>query len=175
MPATQANRILSLITPLGPDVLTLGSFSGTEGMSRLFTYQLQMSSESATSIEPKDIVGKNVTWSVQHKDAPPRFFNGFVSRFSGGELSQRNARAYRAQVVPWLWFLTRTANCRIFQNKSVPEIVEQVFKDLGFSDYVLELNATYPKREYCVQYRETAFNFVSRLHGRGRHLLFLPA
>ena len=97
MPATQANRILSVTTPLGPDVLMLGSFSGTEGMSRLFSYQLHMASETATAVEAKDIVGKSVTWSVQHKDADPRYFNGFVSRFVAGESS---AGATRGPTAP---------------------------------------------------------------------------
>ena len=70
---------------------------------------------------------------------------------------------YQAEMVPWLWFLTLYSNCRIFQNKSVPDIVEQIFKDRGFPDYDLKLPATYQPREYCVQYRETDFNFVSRL------------
>jgi type VI secretion system secreted protein VgrG len=85
-----------------------------------------------------------------------------VSRFgqTGGDF---NFRHYSAQVVPWFWLLTRRADCRIFQNKSTPEIIEDVFKSLGFSDYELSLTKSYPKRAYCVQYRETDFNFVSRL------------
>ncbi len=183
MAITQANRILHLSTPLGADVLLLSSFSGTETMSRLFSYQLKMLS-AKDALEAKDIVGKNITWHIQFKDAEPRFFNGFVSRFAAGGVSPRHMRSYRAEVVPWLWFLTRTANCRIFQKKSAPEIIKTVFDDLGFSDYQLELHSSYPKREYCVQYRETAFNFVSRLmeeegifyffrHDDGQHTLVL--
>jgi type VI secretion system secreted protein VgrG len=180
---TQKNRILSVSTPLGQDVLLLGSFSGAEGMSRLFSYQLSMISDKQ-DIAAKDIVGKSVTWRVLVKDTEPRFFNGFVSRFVGSGLTMRDMRSYRAQVVPWLWFLTRTANCQIFQKKSAPDIIKAVFDGLGFSDYQLELKNTHPKRDYCVQYRETAFNFVSRLmeeegifyffrHEDGKHTLVL--
>ena len=65
-------------------------------------------------------------------------------------------------VRPWLWFLTRTTDCRIFQDKTVPDIVKQVFGDHGFADFEFELDAlaTAPW-EYCVQYRETDFNFVA--------------
>jgi type VI secretion system secreted protein VgrG len=71
---------------------------------------------------------------------------------------------YHAQVVPWLWFLTRQADCRIFQNLAVPDILTQVFNLFpNFKDFRLSLQATYPQLEYCVQYRETSFNFVSRL------------
>jgi type VI secretion system secreted protein VgrG len=80
--------------------------------------------------------------------------------------------------------LTRTADCRIFQQKTVPDIIQQIFKDLGFTDFALQLNKSYPVREYCVQYRETDFNFVSRLmeqygifyyfeHSDGKHRLIL--
>ena len=64
---------------------------------------------------------------------------------------------------PWLWFLTRTADCRIFQEMNVPDIVKQVFGDHGIADFKFELTGTYRKWTYCVQYRETDFNFVSRL------------
>ncbi len=88
------------------------------------------------------------------------------------------------EVVPWLWFLTRIADCRIFQDKTIPEIIEAVFKSRGFSDYRLSLMPNYEKREYCVQYRETDFNFVSRLmeqygifyyfeHKNGKHTMVL--
>jgi type VI secretion system secreted protein VgrG len=94
------------------------------------------------------------------------------------------SRSYIVELVPWLWFLTRTADCRIYQNMSTVEIVEQIFGALGFSDYQSKLTGTYPKREYCVQYRETAFRFVSRLleeegifyyfsHADGNHTLVL--
>ncbi len=71
--------------------------------------------------------------------------------------------AYRAEIHPWLWFLTRTTDSRIFQDRSVPDIVKQIFDDLGFSDYKDELTGSYAPREVCVQYQETAFQFVSRL------------
>ena len=71
--------------------------------------------------------------------------------------------AYEAEVVPWLWFLSLFSDCRIFQNMTAQEIIEQVFSDRGFSDYRFDVQATLPTREYCVQYRETDLNFVSRL------------
>lgn len=117
--AKQARRILYLKTPLGEDKLMLGSFSGTEGISQLFKFQLQMASES-DAIAAKDIVGKSVTWRIQFKDGPPRDFNGLVSRFSGGDMTPRSLRSYRAEIVPWLWFLTRTSNCRIFPPRNRP-------------------------------------------------------
>jgi type VI secretion system secreted protein VgrG len=180
---TQENRQLVVDTPLGKDVLLLTGFYGHEEISRLFQFRLQMLSEK-DPIEPQDIVGKNVTCTVKLSDGKPRPFNGLVSRFFAGS-AETGFRRYTAEVVPWLWFLTRTADCRIFQNKSIPEIIEQIFKDLGFKDYEMgEVKGSHPKWEYCVQYRETDFNFVSRLmehagifyffrHETGKHTLVM--
>ncbi len=161
-PLTQENRLLGIRTTLGPDVLLLTSFSGHEEISRLFNFQLEMLSEE-DSIAAKDILGKRVTFHVLQADGEPRHFNGFVNRFSAGS-REGGLRRYEAEVVPWLWFLTRTADCRIFQEKSIPQIIEKIFSDLGFSDYeTSEIKGTHEPWEYCVQYRETDFNFVARL------------
>ena len=66
-------------------------------------------------------------------------------------------------MVPWLWFLNHNADCQIFQEMATPDIIKQIFQELGFNDFRQELTASYPNREYCVQYRETDFDFVSRL------------
>ena len=180
---TQAERTLALKTPLGQDVLLLLGFSGTESLSRLFGYQLDLES-SDDAIAAKEIVGKPVSWSISRFDQEPRYFAGIVSRFVAGPLNRRKLRTYRAEVVPWPWLLTRTTDCRIFQNLSTPDIITTIFKDFGFNDYALELKGSFPKREYCVQYRETAFNFISRLmehegifyffrHEDGKHTMVL--
>ena len=70
---------------------------------------------------------------------------------------------YNAELRPWFWLLTQASDCQIFQEMSTPEILAKVFKDLGYSDFKDSLKATYATRDYCVQYRETAFDFVSRL------------
>src|SRR3990172_8035851 len=113
-PLTQENRQLLVHTPLGKDVLLLTSLTGHEEMSLLFRFQIEMLSEKP-DISPKDIVGKNITFSVKLADDQPRCFNGFVSRFSAG-IADSGFICYTAEVVPWLWFLTRTADCRIFQD-----------------------------------------------------------
>jgi type VI secretion system secreted protein VgrG len=179
---TQDNRRIGVATPLGEDVLLLSSFQGEEGVSRLFRFDLELLSENE-SVDFDALVGKNVTFWITLADGSDRFINGQVSRFSQGG---RDAAftSYHAEVVPWLWFLTRTADCRIFQNKNVPDIIQEIFTDFGFKDYALRLYGDFPVREYCVQYRETAFNFISRLieeegifyffeHENGKHTLVL--
>lgn len=179
---TQANRRIAITTPLGEDVLLLRGFNSKESISQLFHFDLDLLSEN-DSIAFNDIVGKNVTLRLFDPNGAERHWNGFISRFSQGSRDRRFT-VYRASMVPWLWFLTRTADCRIFQNKKVPDIIQTVFNDLGFKDFELRLYGEFPTRDYCVQYRESDFNFVSRLmeeegiyyyfrHENGKHTMIL--
>jgi type VI secretion system secreted protein VgrG len=178
---SQANRRLRITTPLGDDVLLLSSLTGVEGISTLFTFDAELIGRDET-VDFDAIVGQNVTISILRKGGD-RYVNGIVSRFAQGGTVRAHA-TYRAEIVPWLWFLTRTADCRIFQNKTVPDIVTGIFKEYGFSDYKLKLQGAFPQWEYCVQYRETDYNFVARLleeegiffyfeHEDGKHTLVL--
>jgi type VI secretion system secreted protein VgrG len=154
-------RLMELVTPLGDDVLLFHGMSGREEMSRLFEYHLDLLSKK-DDIKPDDILGKNVTLKLGLPDDKTRYFNGYITRFAQGGTYGRYNR-YVATVRPWLWFLTRTADCRIFQDMKVPDIIKSVFSDHGASDVKFDLTSTYRQWTYCVQYRETDFNFVSRL------------
>jgi type VI secretion system secreted protein VgrG len=103
-----------------------------------------------------------VTVTAQLRNDAKRHFNGFVSRFSAG-VHRGRYFAYQATVNPWLWFLTRTSDCRIFQDQTVPEIVKKVFEDHGIAKFEFKTFRTYRKWVYCVQYRESDYNFVARL------------
>ena len=160
---SQDHRLLAIDTPLGKDVLLLQQINGYEGVSRLFSYELDLLAYDNESISFKDIVGQKVSISIQLPKGKHRYISGYVSRFTQGETDERLFTHYRAQVVPWLWFLTRQADCRIFQGQAVPQIISKIFDPYGFKDFRLNLQNSYPQLEYCVQYRETSFNFVSRL------------
>lgn len=182
MALKQDNRLLAISTALGPDILAVRSIAVQEQLSRLFQIEAELSSEDGT-VDFDKVVGQNTTIRLQIGQKETRYFNGYVSRFV--QVANQGGYAhYRATIVPWLWFLTRTADCRIFQQKTVPEIIEEVFKAHGFNDYQLKLSGTYEKKDYSVQYRETDFNFVSRLmeqegiyyffeHENGKHILVL--
>jgi len=161
MALTQENRLIAIDTPLGPDVLLLRGFTGHESISRLFSFELDLLSTDP-EIKFEDIIGQKVTIRVRLGKEKERFFHGIISRFmqTGSDVGLAN---YRATMVPALWFLTRTADCRIFQSKKVPEIIQEILKENGVTDIKTVLKATYEPRDYCVQYRETDFNFVSRL------------
>jgi type VI secretion system secreted protein VgrG len=161
MPVTQENRKIQVVTPLGEDELLFYQMHGRESLNEPFEYRLELLSYKA-DIDPAQLLGKNITVSVQLTDGAWRYFHGCVTRF--GQYDNLNVFSYyRATLRPWLWFLTRRSNCRIFQNKTAPDIIKQVFRDQGFSDFKDKLSGSYATREYCVQYRETDFNFVSRL------------
>lgn len=164
MPVTlsQNNRLFKFTSPLGPDAFSVTEFNGREEFSQPFVFNLDLIS-SNTAVAAADLVGSAVGWALNFPGDKPRHFHGFVRRLTAGKQMSRTLRSYRIEVVPWLWFLTLTADCCIFQNKTTPDILKAVFGKFGFSAYELKLQGTYVAREYCVQYRETAFDFVSRL------------
>ena len=179
---SQANRDLSVTTPLGKDKLVFWRMSGGENLSRIFNYNLELLSEDG-DIDLYQLLGQPVTTSVSKEDGGIRYFNGHVAHAS--YLGMTNElHHYQVILRPWLWFLSKSSDCRIFQKMTVPDIVKQVFNDAGFSDYEIKLSGHYGVREYCVQYRETSLNFVNRLlehegiyyyfrHDDGKHIMVL--
>ncbi len=179
---TQETRELAVATPKGDDYFLLRTLSGTERISAPFEYTLELlGGEDNTPYT--DLVGKPMTVRLELGDGSTRYFNGIVSRFAQST-GEKGRVEFRATLVPWLWLLTRRSDCRIFQGKTVPDIIKQVFRDLGLTDFEDKLDGTYREWEYCVQYRETDFAFVSRLmeqegiyyyfrHENGKHVLVL--
>ncbi|MCR9296179.1 MAG: type VI secretion system tip protein VgrG [bacterium] len=143
--------------------LRLISFSGREEMSRLFSYSLRMGS-GRESIDAKKIIGKQAAIRILMPDGQEqRYISGIISRFSA-DFAEEGGTVYRAELVPSLWLLTQTSDCRIFQDMTVKQIIEKVLGDQGISNFeTKDLRGNYPKLEYCVQFRETDFNFLSRL------------
>jgi type VI secretion system secreted protein VgrG len=163
MHLNQDGRFLKVTTPLGPDAVLLASFRGKEELSRLFEFELDLLSSDG-AVDPTRLIGKSIEFELAPKARDRRFFNGIVCRLVYGGLDSSGLRLYRATLVPWLWLLTKRSDCRVFQEKSVLDIVQEVFDDAGFHDFnVSGVTGTYPPYEYCVQYRESDFEFVSRL------------
>ncbi|TXG80257.1 MAG: type VI secretion system tip protein VgrG [Thermomicrobiales bacterium] len=175
-------RVMDIVTPLGPGVLLFRSMRARESLGRLFEYSVTALS-TRNDIDPNALLGKNVTIKLELPGGGTRCFDGIVARFS---LAGSQGRLVRYEMVlrPWLWFLTRTAHCRIFQGKTVKDIISEVCDPGEYPDVAIEFNLIEPYRtwEYCVQYRETDFNFVSRLmeqegmyyffrHVEGRHTM----
>jgi len=159
---TQKDRLLNFTSPLGADVLLAESLEGTEGISELFAFEVVLLSERSKQIAAKTIVGKKVTIDMMvSDDATVRHLNGFVNSFEflGAD---EEFNVYRVYIVPRLWLLTKNMNTRVFQNKTVTDVIKAVL-----APYTITLadktQATYKEMEYCTQYRETDFAFISRL------------
>jgi type VI secretion system secreted protein VgrG len=144
--------------------LRVARFAGQEGLSELFHFELiLMSEEGALSFN--DVIAQPALMTMRADDDHPRLVHGIVSRFEQGDMGKR-LTAYRLTLVPKAWKLQHRFDCRIFQELTAPEIIEQVLSHAGLSadaDFRLSLQGTYATREYCVQYRESDFAFISRL------------
>ena len=150
-------------TPIGADAMLITGFQGTEHLSHLFSLELKLIAQNSTSIDFGQLVGNDLLVRIatpgEGEANEWRYFSGICARFSQGDRNEEFT-SYYAELVPKVWLLTRRAQSRIFQQKSVPDILKEVLK--GF-DCDFQLRSQYEDREYCVQYRETDFNFVSRL------------
>jgi type VI secretion system secreted protein VgrG len=150
------NWSLQLTTPLGPDALWLEELQGSEYLSEPFLFELSMLADQDT-VDASAVVGKSAYVTLIDGDGNKRYIHGLVTRFTQSE------RRCTAELRPWLWMLSLTSDCRIFQNKTVPDILTAVFQDCGQTDYRNDLVGGYSTLDYCVQFQETSFQFVSRL------------
>ncbi|HVH13844.1 MAG TPA: type VI secretion system tip protein TssI/VgrG, partial [Longimicrobium sp.] len=157
---TQANRPLRVRTHLGEDTLLLAAVTGVEGVSMPFSFRLDLVSDDAT-ITAGSLLRRPAAVTIVLPDGEERIIHGLVRRFvqEGG---QEGLILYEAEIVPWLWFLSLSRESRIYQG-TVPQILETVFRNLGHSEFELRCTRAYLHREFCVQYRETHLEFVSRL------------
>lgn len=156
----QAGRVAGVISPLG-DELLLRSMTASEELGRMARYELELLSPDA-HLPLNSMLGLNLTVRLNREDGEPRYFDGFVCEFSQAGAAGRYFR-YKAVLRPWLWFLSRTSDCRIFQKQTIPQIIRNVFDSHKYVVYDMALFGDYPELEYCVQYRETDLAFVTRL------------
>ena len=169
-------------TPLPETSLRLNSCMVRESLSVLGDMAVTLLATDP-NISADKLLGKPVTVSAVLRDDTLREVSGHVTRFAQSG-SEGRYYVYEMTVRPWLWLLTRTADCRIFQDMTVPDIVKSVFEDHPVANFEFKLFRKYRKWNYCVQYRETDFNFVARLlehegiywyfeHGKEKHKLIL--
>ncbi len=172
-------RSLTLSTTLG-DALLVNSLSANEELGRLFEFDVGVLSEGDVALA--SLLGTPATVSVEVPGGDRRHFAGIVAS-AGLEGGQGRHFAYRLTLRPWLWLLTRRSDTRIFQELNAEKILKQVFAAYEHN-VEFALQDTYRNYEYCVQYRETDFNFVSRLmeqegmyyyfrHEAGNHTLVI--
>jgi type VI secretion system secreted protein VgrG len=142
------------------------SLVAAEGISTLFNFQVECISEHPDQVKLDQLLGKKATVTIVLADGSERFFHGLICRCAQtGRDVGADARFthYRLELVPWLWLLSRTTDSRIFQDKTIPEIIEKIFSDHQLQDFRKSLTKSYTPLDYCVQYRESDFDFLSRL------------
>ncbi len=160
---SEQNRSVSISTPLGEDELIFYRLTGTEEMGRLFEFEVELIREiEKGSVNATDLLGKGMTVKLEMSSGGTRYLNGVLTQFKHTGLIN-NVSTYRAVLRPWLWLLTLSADCKIFQDKTVVNIIEDVFADYSSADYIMDMSRTYETLDYCVQYRESDFDFISRL------------
>ena len=177
-----ATRTIVLTTPFGDEGLRFQRVTGFERMARVFEYEIFALSK-ANDLAFDKMLGEHATLAIELPDDKVRYLDGIVVEF-GLVGMVGNDFQYRLLVRPWTWMLSRTTDCRIFQELSVPDILESVFAEHGAIDFELDLAGSFAPRNYCVQYRETDLDFVSRLmeeegiytffrHEKGKHTLIV--
>jgi len=185
---TQENRLIKVYAKLEKDTFLIKKFEGKTSISDLYEFKLSLVSINH-HVCFENLINKPVTVTITANTGDTFFYNGIISQFSqgrgGGEGgSDPNFSFYSAIMVPKLWLLTKTLNSRIFQNLSVVDILEKIFLEKQLVDFTFKLHQSYQKREYCVQYQESDFNFVSRLmeeegiyyffeHQVGKHIMII--
>jgi type VI secretion system secreted protein VgrG len=173
-------RRVSIQTALG-DALQFRRLVGREALHRLFDFDVEVLG-SSNALEPKALLGKAATVAIETGSGEVRYLCGIVTCFG---LTKEDGRQsfYKMQLRPWLWLATRRSDFRIFQTRTVPEILTAVLDSYGHP-VEKRLGRKYRSWDYCVQYHESDFNFISRLcehegiyyyfrHEADRHVLVL--
>ncbi|HEY2783525.1 MAG TPA: type VI secretion system tip protein TssI/VgrG [Fimbriiglobus sp.] len=158
-PTTQAGRLIRVTTPLGADAILAVGFSGREAISAPFRFTLDARGDQEKKVSFDSLIGKPVSVGIEIASKKVRYFHGICSRISQGD-SDVSFTNYQLELVPTFWILSKTVNSRIFQQKSVQDILKKVLNGV---DTEYQLSGTYNPREYCVQYQESDFAFCSRL------------
>jgi len=154
-------------------------FSGREEISRPFSFEIEIQSPRP-DVKPGDVIGKPFAIRLDRGDGSPRWFHGYIHQLWAGNFISTDekkgipSRSYRVQVVPWTWFMTRSARSFVYlpekEKKSIREVIDKLLERVRSYKHVdpaIELGSASilgkMKVEHCVQYRETDFNFLSRI------------
>ena len=168
----QEGRSIGVESRTGIDLVLLG-IKGESEISTPFCYQLELAS-TVKNIDANSIIGQPLDVWLESADGTKHYLNGYVNRFAAGPAITSERRVYRVQIVPWLWFLSKSTDCRIFQDQTAAQIIGSIFDEYNGNSHI-NLNVSYESSletvenrsletlSYCVQYHETDLEFISRL------------
>jgi type VI secretion system secreted protein VgrG len=163
---SQTTRVLEIQTTLGADLAMLTELDGEERISQPYEFNISFVSEESPAKVVK-LLGTAVSikmgWPEAETGIARRCLHGHIRRLRRGMAGRADGIEWHAEVVPVLWFLSRTSDCRIFQDKTIPDIIMEVLQLHGVTSVERKLLGIYQKREYVVQYRESALDFIQRL------------
>lgn len=184
MATTTTNPEATFICTLGDDALLFRRMQGSEELGRLSEYRLELLRPSKLpKFKAEQLLGTSATVKLLLTNGQHRFINGWITAVElGGAIGRFDI--YRLEMRPWLYHLTLGADCRIFQDMTAVDIIKKVFGDYGNAQFEVKVTGAQRTRQYCVQYRESDFDFVSRLmeeegifyyfkHENGKHTMLL--
>ncbi|QDU64652.1 Phage-related baseplate assembly protein [Planctomycetes bacterium Pan216] len=154
-------RRIQLRTPLANGSLAVHRFRGREAISDLFQFNVELLAPNDVSIPFEKLLGQSATLTIDLPGQTTRHLNGIVAQLTRGR-STDVVTSYQAVLVPKLWLLTKDRRSRVFQQKTVVDIVQRLLKQAGI-DVESRLLDTYPTQSDRVQYRESTFSFLQRI------------
>lgn len=158
----RSRSILQMTSPLGDDVLVPTSVSGHEAISQPFSYRVQIISEQG-DIDPDQLLHQPACIILRRDEDPARYFHGIIQEFAASGQARPGIFAYHAVLVPKFWFLSQTTDCRVFQEMSVVDILDQMLSDASVDARDFRIYGDRPTRHYTVQFNETDLQFATRL------------
>jgi type VI secretion system secreted protein VgrG len=182
----QEGLIVHLTSPFGDSDLILKSLQGYEAISELFEFHVIFVAKD-NALDPEKAIGSSMNIAIK-SDSQERYIDGIITEFSQGATETQNdifLTEYSVTLRPSLWLLTLDRNCLIFQNKTSIDIIKKVLGDCSIKEMEDKTKSCgRVAREYCVQYGESSFNFISRLmedegifyffrHSKNKHTLVL--
>jgi type VI secretion system secreted protein VgrG len=160
-----ADDLMTLTVPEDVKGLVLTRLSGTEYLSRLFRFRLDLLGPASDPITFDKMLGKSVTVGIPILGGGTRYLNGIISRFvQVAPVANDKYIPYRAIMVPQFWQLTKIKQCWAYQNVTVPQIINQLLPNPPYKfTTAIQGTENFPTLQCCVQYRESSFHFLSRL------------
>jgi type VI secretion system secreted protein VgrG len=153
--------ILSITTPLPATSFGVDSISGSECLSRPYGYTISLHSGTAL-LDPNSLLDKPVSLTLGDPNGQGRYISGIVRAVKQLTDSSKALWRYELSVVPKIWFLSQTQDCRFFQKMAIPDIVKSIFDTFSVT-YSTKLTGSYTARDYCVMFNESYLHFVQRI------------